>query len=90
MTADDLRAIVLRTLAGIAPEMDPAELRPEISLRDQLDLDSMDFLNFVIALHEQLRVDIPESDYSKLASLDDAVAYLATKTKTRSAAGQND
>lgn len=79
MTRDDLKALVLRTLERIAPEMDPDQLDPELAFRDQLDLDSMDFLNFVIALHEELDLDIPESDYPQLASLDDCVRYLSAK-----------
>jgi acyl carrier protein len=79
MTADELKPVVLRVLAGIAPEMEPASLQPGISFRDQLDLDSMDFLNFVIALHERLGVDIPEADYGQLATLESAAAYLSRK-----------
>ncbi len=76
MTADQIRATVLRVLGEIAPEADLAQLKPDVPLRTQLDLDSMDFLNFVIALHEALRVEIPEADYPKLATLDGCVDYL--------------
>jgi acyl carrier protein len=76
VTADELRATVLRVLGEIAPEADPAEIKPDVSFRSQLDLDSMDVLNFVIALHETLGVEIPEADYPKLATLDGCVAYL--------------
>jgi acyl carrier protein len=79
MTTDQLRDVVTGTLTRIAPEVEPASLRPDAALRDELDIDSMDFLNFVIALHEQLGVDIPEVDYSKLSSINDIVAYLASK-----------
>jgi acyl carrier protein len=79
MTEDDIRATVLRVLAEIAPEADAAGIDPDASLRDQLDLDSMDVLNVMIALHEALHVDIPETDYPKLASLRGAVAYLAER-----------
>ncbi|MGH7165428.1 MAG: acyl carrier protein, partial [Nitrospiraceae bacterium] len=61
---------MLRILGEIAPEADLSTLKPDVNFRDQLDIDSMDFLNFVIALHEALRVEIPEADYPKLASLD--------------------
>jgi acyl carrier protein len=77
VTRDEIRATVLDTLAGIAPEIDPAAVLPDVDLRDQLDIDSMDFLNFVIALHERLGVDIPERDYPKLATLDTIVDYVA-------------
>lgn len=77
MDKAELRATVLRILGEIAPEADPARLRPDVPFRDQLDLDSMDLLNFVIALHHALRVDIPEADYPKLATLDGCVEHLA-------------
>jgi acyl carrier protein len=80
MTADDLRNVIVGALTRIAPELDPASIRPGISFRDQLDLDSMDFLNFVLALHEKLGVEIPESDYPRLYTLDGTMAYLSAKT----------
>lgn len=79
MTNDEIRARVLEVLARIAPELDPAELAPEENLRDQLDVDSMDFLNFVIGLHQACGVEVPETDYRKLLTLDDCVTYLAAK-----------
>lgn len=78
-TAEELRTAVLSVLGEIAPEADAFHVDPKESLREQLDLDSMDFLNFVIGLHERLGVEIPESDYSRLASIDGAVAYLGTR-----------
>jgi acyl carrier protein len=77
VTTDELRATVLRVLGEIAPEADPASLKPALAFREQLDLDSMDVLNFVVALHDALGVDIPEADYPRLATLDGCVAYLA-------------
>lgn len=78
MTEDEIRAAVVRILGGIAPEADPRALRPDVSLRDQLDIDSMDFLNFVIALDEELHVAIPEADYPKFITLDGCVSYLSS------------
>lgn len=78
MTGDEIRATVLRVLGEIAPEADLAALRPDVDLRTQLDLDSMDVLNFVVALHETLRVDIPEADYPKYATLEGCVRELAS------------
>jgi acyl carrier protein len=78
MTKDELRATVLRVLGEIAPEAELDRIKPAVSFRDQLDLDSMDFLNFVIGLHQTLGVDIPESDYPKFASLEDCVEHLAS------------
>ena len=79
----ELRAAVLGALARIAPEVDPATLRGDASLREQADLDSMDFLNLVIGLSESLGVDVPEVDYPKLATLDGCVAYLGARGARR-------
>ena len=76
MTPDDIRAAVLRALGRVAPEADLDNLKPDIGFREQLDIDSMDFLNFVIALHKSFRIEIPEKDYPKLATLDGCIAYL--------------
>ena len=83
MTPDDLKRVLIDELTRIAPETDQASIAPGAALRDQLDLDSMDFLNFILALHQRLGIDIPEADYPHLYSLDGAVAYLATKVGTR-------
>jgi acyl carrier protein len=77
MTRDEIRAVVLRTLGEVAPEADLSTLEPHVSFRDQLDVDSMDLLNFVIALHVALHVEIPEADYPKLGTLEACVDYLA-------------
>lgn len=79
MNENEIKKVVLRVLSDIAPEADLEELDPGKNFRDQLDIDSMDFLNFVIALHEELGVDIPETDYPKLSSLAGSVSYLAEK-----------
>jgi acyl carrier protein len=78
MTRAQIREIVLEALGEIAPEADLTALAPDVGLRDQLDLDSMDILNFVVGLHAALGVEIPETDYPKLATLDGCVDYLAT------------
>jgi acyl carrier protein len=80
MTRDQIRAVVLQTLGAIAPEADLSTLEPGVSFRDQLDVDSMDLLNFVIALHVAFHVDIPEADYPKLDTLEGCVEYLATRS----------
>lgn len=79
MNREEIRSEVLRALHRVAPEAEPATIRADLAFRDQLDLDSMDFLNFVTALHERLGVSIPEADYPRLATLDTAVAYLLAK-----------
>lgn len=76
MTTDDIRAAVLSVLSQIAPEANTATLKGNVSLRDQLDIDSMDFLNFVIGLHNQFHVDIPEACYPRLLTLDGCIEYL--------------
>jgi acyl carrier protein len=82
MTADDIRAIVIAELDNIAPDMDLASIKPDADLREALDIDSMDFLNFVTALHGKLGIDIPERDYPKLFTLSSAVAYLQQPRKS--------
>jgi len=76
-----LRDVVLEEIGNLAPEADLATLDGTRDLREQLDLDSMDFLNLVIALHQRLGVDIPEADYAELVTLDGALRYLARKTE---------
>lgn len=79
MTTDEIRDTVLRMLGEIAPEADLASIDPEVDFRDQLDLDSMDLLNFVIAVDEKLGVGIPETDYGRIGTLDTFVGYLAER-----------
>jgi acyl carrier protein len=79
MTNEEIRAVVVAALKAIAPEVEENALAADRPLRDQVDLDSMDWLNFLIGLHERLSVDIPEADYRKLTTLDTLVAYLAQK-----------
>lgn len=80
MTQDEIRATVVRLLCEIAPEIDPVEVRQDVDLRDQFDLDSMDLLNFVVAVDEEVGIDIPESDYGRFTTLDEFVDYLAART----------
>jgi acyl carrier protein len=79
MNEADIRAILQEELGNIAPEIELQALDPAADLREALDIDSMDFLNFVTALHRRLGVDIPELDYPKLVTLVGAVRYLTTK-----------
>ena len=78
-TEQDLRAIVISVLTEVAPDVDPAAIDPDTELVEQLDIDSMDFLNFVVGLHAQLGVDVPERDYPKIATLRGCVDYLAAQ-----------
>ena len=81
MKEEELRAVVLATLKTIAPEVEEGDLRPDRPLRNQVDLDSMDWLNFLIGLHEKLKVEIPEADYARLVTLGDVLDYLRVKLK---------
>jgi acyl carrier protein len=79
MEEKELRTVVIATLKTIAPEVEEGDLRPDRPLRNQVDLDSMDWLNFLIGLHEKLKVEIPEADYAKLVTLGDVLDYLKKK-----------
>lgn len=79
MNEAEIRGVAVATLQSIAPEIEADALRGDKPLRKQVDLDSMDWLNFLLGLHEKLQVDIPEADYAKLVTLDDVVAYLKAK-----------
>jgi acyl carrier protein len=79
MTREEIRTAVLEGLSNIAPETDPATIGDTADVREALDIDSMDVLNFVIALHKRLQVAIPEADYPKLLTIGGAVDYLGAK-----------
>ena len=83
MNERELRHIVRTTLSQIAPEADFDALESDVDLKEQLDIDSMDFLNFVIGIDEATGIDIPERDYPQLATLDGCVKYLSARTVTR-------
>lgn len=76
MSAVDVRAAIVKMIGDIAPEADLTTIPPSADLREALDIDSMDFLNLVIAVHAALGVDIPERDYPQVMSLDGMVAYV--------------
>lgn len=76
MNTTDIRGEVLSVLTSIAPEVDADDITDDELLRDQVDLDSMDWLNFLIGIHKRLKVDIPESDYASLRTLADVVRYV--------------
>lgn len=81
---EQIRTAVLAIVKRLAPEIDPTKIIPDKPLRTQIDLDSMDWLNVLAAIHEKLGVDIPESDYGKVQTLDSIVAYLTGKIPTDS------
>lgn len=88
MTRAQLRDVILHLLREIAPEAEIGNLSPEDPLCDALQLDALDFLNFVIAVHETLRVDVPERDYPQLATLSGCVDYLARARGERVQVGE--
>jgi len=79
LTKDQIKKLALELIGNIAPEADIMNLNPEEPLRNQFDFDSIDFLNFAVALQERLKVKIPEEDYPKLATLGGCIAYLNSK-----------
>ena len=79
MNDADLKSRIVAIIRTVAPEVEEGELVAEKPLREQVDLDSMDWLRVIITVHEKLHVDIPEADYGKLRTLNDWAAYLTPK-----------
>ena len=79
MNEDEIRKVLQEELGNIAPEMDIEKLDATADLREALDMDFIDFLNFVTALHARIGIDVPELDYPKLSTLNGAVNYFAGK-----------
>lgn len=85
MNEQQAREVVLQALGEIAPEVSPDELEPDVPFQDQIDLDSMDFLNLVIALQERTGIEIPERDYPTMDSLEACTTYLVAAGAARGA-----
>jgi acyl carrier protein len=79
MSNMNLQKVLQEELNNIAPEADIAAVDPDADLREALDIDSMDFLNFITAIHHRLGIDVPEIDYPRLVTLKGAMEYLAPK-----------
>ncbi|MBK1879970.1 MULTISPECIES: acyl carrier protein [Pelagicoccus] len=79
MTKDECKQVVLDIIAEIAPDEDLSDVKGDVALREQLDLDSMDFLDIVMELRKQHSIEVPEADYVQLASLDSCAEYLTPK-----------
>jgi acyl carrier protein len=79
MTREELEAIVKRVLSGIAPEADLETLDPGTDLRESLDLDSMDFLNFLVGLREETGIEVPDVDVTRVSTLASCLDYLAAR-----------
>ena len=83
MTENSTRREILSVLTTIAPEVEADDIDDDTLLRDQVDLDSMDWLNFLIGIHKRMNVDIPESDYASLRTLTDVVRYVEQRAASR-------
>lgn len=79
MTEEEIRTTYIEELIAVAPDIGPDEIGADTHIQDDLELDSMDILNFVTALHDRLGVDIPEADYPRIATLSKAIAYLGQR-----------
>ena len=80
MKDTDIRAVIIEELSAIAPEIDEIALDPRLNFRDQFDFDSINYVSFVMALNNRLKVQIPEVDYPKLSSLEGCLRYLKALT----------
>ena len=76
MTPDEIRSTILEVIQEILPDEDVSSLKPDVRIRDQIEMDSMDFLDMIMELRKRYGIIVPEDDYMKLFTLDSAVAYL--------------
>jgi len=76
MTREDVRRAVVSILEDIAPDEDLSSIKDDVTLREQMDLDSMDFLDIVMELRKRFNIEVPESDYQELVSMDSCIQYL--------------
>lgn len=79
MTSEECKQLVVDIIADVAPDEDLTTIKPDVRLREQLELDSMDFLDIVMELRKRHNIEVPEADYPELASLDSCAAYLVPK-----------
>ncbi len=79
MTHQKVKEIIIEIISNIAPDEDLSNIKSDVPLRDQLDLDSMDFLDIVMELRKKHSIEVPEADYPRLASLDSCAEYLSPK-----------
>ena len=83
MTKEDCQKLVIDIISDIAPDENLSDIKPEVRLRDQLQLDSMDFLDIVMELRKRHGIEVPEADYMQLASLESCANYLTPKFQTK-------
>jgi len=82
MTEEQIRATILEIISGIIPDEDLSDLKGDIPIREQVELDSMDFLDIIMELRKRFGIEVPESEYTELATLDGSVSYLEPRMKT--------
>jgi acyl carrier protein len=76
MKAEEIRAMILEVIHEIVPDEDLSNLKPDVRIRDQIEMDSMDFLDIIMELRKRYSITVPEDDYIELSTLDGSVAYL--------------
>jgi acyl carrier protein len=76
MKAEKIRAMILEVIHEIVPDEDLSNLKSDVRIRDQIEMDSMDFLDIIMELRKRYGITVPEDDYIKLSTLDGSVAYL--------------
>ncbi|NQU22636.1 MAG: acyl carrier protein [Candidatus Nealsonbacteria bacterium] len=81
MTADEIREAIIEILSDIAPDEDLSNVKEDVPFRDQLEMDSMDFLDIVMELRKRYRIQIPEEEYTELGSMASTIAYLEPRMK---------
>lgn len=83
MTDQQIKDMILEIVADIAPDADLGDIKPDVRLRDQIELDSMDFLDIIMELRKRYGIDVPEEDYMKLSNLNGCVEYLRPHLKDK-------
>ena len=81
MTKEQIKATILEIIAQIIPDEDLSNLKGDIPIREQVELDSMDFLDIIMELRKRYGIEVPENDYMQLATLDGSVAYLEPRMR---------
>ena len=81
MTKEEIGQAIVKIIEDIVPDEDCSNIEPSVALRDQLELDSMDFLDIVMELRKLYKVEVPEDEYGQLATLESCVTYLEPKMK---------
>ena len=83
MTKEEIKSVLMEIVAEIIPDEDLTNLKDDIPIREQVELDSMDFLDIIMELRKRYRIEVPEDDYMQLATIDSSVAYLEPRMRDR-------